>query len=655
VCKLRAALQLSHFSYATAAATRTPPATMDLEITSAAPRSAELRDSLCRALAWIVLVGGLLPHNLIPLSGGLDASYVWGINNVARTGAVPGRDYAFTYGPLGSIVAPLAGAPHLYAVAATRFFLHLLFALGLARALQRRPLGQVAGFTVAVLLGSAAGAFYEVQLLFWLALLFALATVDPPARRVVVPLSAALTVGFVLAKVSLGASALALLGGLALWLLARGAVPDLVRLGVALVASFGVAVALGFGSLSAAGAWIGAQRQFLAGMSAAMSMEGPVPELAGGVLCLVAYAALALYAVASRARLAAYLAISTPVVVLVFRHGFVRQDAHVQIFFGAVLLLASIGILFAGTARELAAVGAVAIVAAGVGCGSSLLYRGKSLEFLADGLSGFAHPLEAWGVEPEKWRTTVWRRRESLPAEWVAPRRAANLGVDAIPAELSLLAANDLRWVPSPTLQLYIAYTAALDERVARHFASAGAPDVLLARYEAIDGRHPLWDPPATWAAILRCYAPESSPRPDLVVLRRRPRPAPWRAKDAGSMRFAVGDWIDVPAAPDLLFAELDLKPTLAGRLRAALFRVPPVEAVVQFADGRKKRWRILPDTARDGLLMQPLPRNPATFPVAFGPADDPSFRVERLRITGPGARYLEETATVTWRAVDRS
>ncbi len=643
----------------------------------------ERRTSAWRVLVWVAVVWGLVPHQLSLLAPGVDPSWVWGINHVGETGAVAGADYAYTYGPLGWVVWCVAGGPHVRAAAVGRLALHGLFAVVLALALRRRPAVQVGGFALAALVGAGLARYYEVQLLFWLALVLAAGmsgdsgcpgdSGDPGGRgggmrRAAGPLGAALAVLFLLMKVSLGVCSLVLLAGFALWLGAvRKAWREVAILGFAWVACAGLAVALGFGSLRSAGLWLGAEREFLVGMSTAMSLTGPWPELAAAIFCLVALSALAAYAAWSGGRAAAFLVVAVPVAWLVFRHGFVRQDSHVVLFFGTVIALLAIGILFAGSARELAAAGGVAIVVVAVAGAAALAYERVDAESFATTLDALVQPVAAWrvvdrmltGGPPARPQRSL--PDEVLPAGWLAPLRAGGAGFDAVPQELDLVAANRLRWVPSPTLQLYLAYTAALDAWCSRHFAGSRAPDVLLARYESIDGRNPLWDPPAAWAAILQHYSAVPSPRPDLLVLRRRAAPASWQWRDAGKAGFPVGDWIDLPDAPDLLFGALDLRLTLAGHLLASLFRLPPIVATVEFADGRRKRWRIVPDTARDGLLLHPLPRNPDGFSLLFqagpfqgGPREPDMPRAVRLRITGPGTRYVEGQATITWRLAER-
>src|ERR1700719_2956119 len=78
-------------------------------------------------LVWGLLVVGLWPHALAPIVKGLDPSWIWGINHASDAGARPGQDVVFPYGPLGSLLWPVVGGPHLRSIAVARLVLHFLF------------------------------------------------------------------------------------------------------------------------------------------------------------------------------------------------------------------------------------------------------------------------------------------------------------------------------------------------------------------------------------------------------------------------------------------------------------------------------------------------------------------------------------------------
>ncbi len=219
--------------------------------------------------------------------------------------------------------------------------------------------------------------------------------------------------------------------------------------------------------------------------------------------------------------------------------------------------------------------------------------------------------------------------------------------------ELSVLAANDLSWTPTPTLQLYLAYSPRLDRLDAEHFRSGHGADLLLVENRAIDRRQMVWDTPETWRAILERY--ERLPGPvaldrhsDWIVLRKRARPAAFQLERAGKRTFSLAQPLEVPRGPGWRFAEIHVDLSIGGRLAAMLWRVPPLYFEAQYEDGRKKVWRLVPATATEGLLMSPAARNPAELAALW---DDPAPRsgIVRLRALGPGLPWFRSTARVIW------
>jgi hypothetical protein len=57
------------------------------------------------ATLWALAV--VCPIRYVHLSTGLDASFVYALNEASRQGLMPGRDYVFTYGPLSWLIWPM--------------------------------------------------------------------------------------------------------------------------------------------------------------------------------------------------------------------------------------------------------------------------------------------------------------------------------------------------------------------------------------------------------------------------------------------------------------------------------------------------------------------------------------------------------------------
>jgi hypothetical protein len=63
-----------------------------------------------------------------------------------------------------------------------------------------------------------------------------------------------------------------------------------------------------------------------------------------------------------------------------------------------------------------------------------------------------------------------------------------------------------------------------------------------------------------------------------------------------------------LPAASDgLIWAEIEFKKTLAGRVRTLLYKPPLIWLNISLADGSPHRYRLIPDMAAAGFLLSPV------------------------------------------------
>jgi hypothetical protein len=235
----------------------------------------------------------------------------------------------------------------------------------------------------------------------------------------------------------------------------------------------------------------------------------------------------------------------------------------------------------------------------------------------------------------------------SLPAAWLQPLRESP-GVDVLPFELSYIAQYGLRWRPNFILQNYSAYTARLDREVAENIrAGVRAPDMLLLEFIGLDGRHLLLDTPENFRAILARYQVVGVDYArNLLLVRRSPaierQPAPFT-----STRATFGQWARVPTAKGKLYARMRFKESLTGRLKHVLWQIPAIHLEVEYAGGRTARFRMLAETASNGILLNSLPANLQDLHDLF--YNTVYDEVRRFRITGPGASSYRQQFTIDW------
>lgn len=623
------------------------------------------------AASWLVLVLFLFPSVGSSLGRGLDPSWAYAINALPFTDRLPGRDVAFTYGPLGWLFAPADLGRHVLFSLLFWVGAHALFALALARVLRQAESPDslsFAGFLLAShMLGLGAGSW--LVLILGLLLAPDLAGMSHPSsvtsgRIFWAPaLAAALTVIFGLIKISLGLSAVALLGSFGLLICVRR--PPrygrlLVTMAGAMVTVLAVIVPLVFGSLGNAWRWLSLQGELARGFAAGMGLPAAPVELAAGLVALALVVGLFLQARAKGTGLAGLWAVFLLPVWLAFQHALIRGDAaHSLELFPFVLGIAALGLLVARRPAERWVIRGAAFLLLLLATANALRFGVPAVMNRFDlmlGLQGCRSLAAAMDPSALRRRVALDQERalapSRLPEGFAAAVRAEGLGVDVLPWELSYLPANHLRWVPSPNLQLYSTFTGRLDTLAARHFAGAASPDLLLVEGGTLDGRHLLWDTPETWRAILASYELDSRrPTPDLLLLRRSPHPFAWRLEPRGEIVAAAGRWVEVDSAPaeSWTFAALDVSLSWRGRLDRWLLGLPPLLLETVDDRGFHRTVRILPETTPGGLLLAPSASNLNELAALWrAPADLP--RIVRFRLTGPGLRDVS-AVRVRWLA----
>ncbi len=622
------------------------------------PAEAPGRTRLPLAAAGAIAAGLLVatfPAAPAVLSATIDGSWVWEINRLPASGFVFGRDVAYTYGPLGYLLHPLDMGPNLWRGALLRFANQLAVAALIAVLLARaRSLVAVAVFVASQLWAAALGLTFEYQILLTVPLLAAESLLG--ASLVGVAAVALLASGMLFIKASLGLGALAAcLLMVLLW--ARRGPRALLATGIA-AAFYGIGLlALSVATLGSVGhapRWVRDALSIAGAYSEAMGTSGSTAELWLGAAAAVGYAGVAAW-LASRAGGGAALALLFLMpVFLSFKHAFTRQDfGHLVSYFPFITVVAGLLALRARDRRELATTGGLAVAAAALGAwlaGS----HGVATTTMLRGASQGPRNLADW--------VDIRRQRAHGPPDLVMnrfpdlPRAVAGRAVGVVPYLLTDCAENGLRCVPNPTLQTYLAYTAALDRRTAEHYGAVTAPDVVLAQFAAIDGHHLVLETPATWQALLAHYRPaRDQPAPGRLLLERKPQAMDSRARDLGPGWAHPGAWTAAPHLDGGLIAHLDFELTPWGRVVKTLFRIPPIYLDLLFCSGRAASYRIVPDTARNGLPLWAVAPN--LDGLAAAAAGHPRERVVKIAVHGSGLAYYRTPIPLRWTeaAVDAS
>jgi hypothetical protein len=589
---------------------------------------------------YLILAGFILRYH--PAQTGLDPSWGVALNLFHVQGVIHGSDVGFTYGPLAYLILPMAMGSNLEQGIAFQFGIWLLYA-GIIAWLCfgiRPPLWRLGALALCLYAGQPVFdnfgyAGTDFLAVFLVILLLACET------PLLFGLAIALTVLLALIKVSSGISALSALGLYAAFHWKR---PRIALLAAAVPLLFCGAYLLYSPSINSLLNYGRSGIELSKGNSSAMSQAGDSKALAVALAMLLCYSIFAGVLWWQKQRAAAVALAAAGPLFLEFKHSFTREAGHVEILFvflplvlGAVLTRVNFSKkTWLAAGLPLAALAACWLwQESGRFSWSSLTWNRWGLRHLesAEALVHFARLKEALAAASK-----AALNEDRLPAELLA--RVNQSTVTIFPWENAYAAANPIVYRPLPVFQTYCAYTPFLDRWNAEFLADARrSPRFVLFEWQAIDGRHPLLDVPATTLELYRNYRFDSV-YGGRVLLERRAAPLAGETRHVltGELRF--DEPLPIPAGDHPLIARVHLKFNLLGRLRDFAFRIPEIRASLWSEGGRSVVARIAPLVAEDGIPLNFLPVDMSDLRSLFADSRVDA-RMTALVFSGEGSKYF--------------
>lgn len=330
-----------------------------------------------------------------------------------------------------------------------------------------------------------------------------------------------------------------------------------------------------------------------------------------------------------------------------FKEGFVRHDpTHDTVFFvAAPLLLAAFLPPWRSKAWLVAGMLSLTFVTTSV-VGSIP----ESLTQPVQATQNFVNEAIALASSPRRLAIIAKSRRllradYGLPNEMVAAMRGQT--VDVSPWEQTVVwAFPDLHFDPLPVIQDYGAYTPSLDQLDTDYLASPNAPRYILRQpTQAIDGKDPAFEPPATQLAI-ECRYREVAANPTWQLLQRR-NDRCGHVRRLGETTTGLDQRVTVPAAPgdDEVVASFNLPDGLWSKLESLLYKPPNVFFT---ANDGKETWRFVTATGPDMHILR------TSSALGYSPAFVP-LPIRNLEFSIAGAGPSTSGITVTFYAVPMS
>jgi hypothetical protein len=314
---------------------------------------------------------------------------------------------------------------------------------------------------------------------------------------------------------------------------------------------------------------------------------------------------------------------------LVFKSSFVRHDSHATIAGSTLLMAAMLVAMLSFDASMMIALFLSVITwlfideIHSVTSGDAVLDRLRSVYF-----ETWTH-LPSSGARRHYVEVEFGRSLASIRRKAAVPELQGS--VDIYPTDQSAILASKNQWNPRPVFQSYSAYTPILTGMNERHLRGGAAPDNVLFSVDPIDEHLPSMEDGLSWPALLDNYTLAGIER-NMAYLRKEAvirSASSYAVIDEGMHR--TGETVSIAETNVPVFAEIDLRPTLLGKLVGAAFKYPQLRMTVRLEDGISRNYRVLSNMMQPGFILSPLVENTQDFTLLLT-RDGDFFRRNEVR-----------------------
>lgn len=538
-----------------------------------------------------------LPSPINPVLPGLDQSWEWMFNHYAFSGAI-GRDFVFTYGPLGFLIKPQGELMNAYVGVLVNIGFSLVFALEVV-SLYRAGRGTVARGTAVMLIvlwliqwpNGMEWKWCAVSVIACAMAVF-MSELGALARNALFVVAAITAVLQSFIKFS---SCISVMGeqmflvGIYVIIARCKALRSVITYISVVLCCIVLGVSVLFPNMAAFGAWVKGSLEISSGYNLYMGGDRSWVDVTAPFLLIAVIGGHLFVGKGRRSGLLFWLSFA-PLIFCTLKYAVVRQGALPLALMAAVV--AALGAIFIPN-RSRSSWG-LACICVFIGLGTDAIFRnspprlGVSMRNLIDSVScrnAFARTQN----ESRERHTAA-----SLPSAWI--QQIGTNKVMIVGWEMGPAMSGDLNLVPYPATQTYSAYTPYLDKLCARRVTETDINFVLVpADPWTFDSRNIYFDNPRLWHAVRQNFSFVDG-NDVHVLLRRR----------------AIPIYID-----DLSYM-FRFKRTVVGRVLSLFLRTPQTLANVTFSDGSCYCCAANPEVLDSMPLMNTLPTVPSEVPLFF-------------------------------------
>lgn len=293
---------------------------------------------------------------------------------------------------------------------------------------------------------------------------------------------------------------------------------------------------------------------------------------------------------------------------LAWNRAFIRADDHVAHFFTVIPPLTALAISFTTASQRTSVAQQIGI---------TLLFATGVAGIYSQRASNLTHCMAEFASRSARSAQIVVHLRSIEPSlreefseqaeRFALPRVRQEIGsasIDVFGYEQGIAIINGFNYRARFAFQSYSAYTPQLLSANARFYASASAPQYVLMKLQAIDGRYPAGDDSGALLELMKHYEPLFEER-GYWLWRRNDIEHDLAMREVAHAQIKFGDELNLPR-PDAVFLRLNFRKSIAGRLLNAFYRPPVVSLRIRDLHGNVRRFRLIPSTSAAGLIVSP-------------------------------------------------
>lgn len=401
------------------------------------------------------------------------------------------------------------------------------------------------------------------------------------------------------------------------------------------------------------------------GYQEAMGVAAPPQALWKGLTALgliIAYAGLHFITATDRAQSLAVIVALGGFTYLNWKHGFIRADGHMVGFFYAALFIATAFPALLADSVRWRVVKRVVLVAAAFLALSGI---GDALPGFLRGIAGYNQDRVGYTIPglmnpPDRARQydDVFQRQQVAHA---LPKTRAVVGqasIDVFGHEQAVAIINGFNFRPRPVFQGYSAYRPHLARLNFEHYASDRAPDFVLVKFHTIDHRHVALDDSELLRLLPHRYRFVHLEK-GYMLWQRKPGafdPASIAPQPVATGEFRLGEmWSVGDAAREPLWATIDVRLNLLGKLRSFFYKPPQLMLHLEDDKGNKSDYRFTMPQGRTGFILSPIVEDMISFMRYASPEPERIIRAVGVSVAKQDADCFAPNARVTLHRIPRS